>query len=303
PDPETFLNSLKTNPNIYQASLSRQFAANLPPNIQQTTLKDEPKDWYIKTADFGDECDRPLQHRDGEYTQLLEDIQEYHQILQQDCDRIIVLRPPNYGAYNTLLNPAMQCLGYNLSQFQYIVVQPLKLYAFHQLSKQLHTIADLPPSELQKVVNPQTLRWYSLRVPLDEIAPLNLTTASPNHPQNHFHRIQLAYSYTQKHLDLLSKFKPTTNQTEPTTPTEQTLDTLLQQTEQVVQRAIDEVAPYLICQHVEQIAKQTLTWLPTKDWSPNSQQRLTATHNTINDLVESKLGLTLLPQPATAADS
>ncbi|HCV29655.1 MAG TPA: hypothetical protein DGO89_05075, partial [Microcoleaceae bacterium UBA9251] len=70
-NPETFLNTLKTHPKIYQASMSRQFAADLPPDIEQTSLKDEPKDWFIKTADFGDDYDRVLQHRDGEFTQLL----------------------------------------------------------------------------------------------------------------------------------------------------------------------------------------------------------------------------------------
>ncbi|WP_210437043.1 hypothetical protein [Oxynema aestuarii] len=82
PNCETFLNSLKTHFNIYQASMSRQFAADLPADIEQTALKDEPKDWFIKTADFGDDFDRVLQHRDGEFTQLLEDIACYHQIFQ-----------------------------------------------------------------------------------------------------------------------------------------------------------------------------------------------------------------------------
>jgi hypothetical protein len=29
-------------------------------------------------------------------TQLLEDLATYHQILQEHCNRIIILRPPNY---------------------------------------------------------------------------------------------------------------------------------------------------------------------------------------------------------------
>lgn len=303
PDPETFLNSLKTNPNIYQASLSRQFAADLPPDIQQTTLKDEPKDWYIKTADFGDECDRPLQHRDGEYTQLLEDIQEYHQILQQDCNRIIILRPSNYGAYDTLLNPAMQCLGYSLRQFQYIVIQPLKLYAFHRDTNKIQPIPDLPPSELQKVVNPQTLRWYSLRVPLTKIAALNLSTSSPDHPQNHFYRVQLAYAYAQKYLKLLKAHHLDTSNSSISAsenPEEHTLVNTLQSTQAIVSRAIDEVAPHLICQHAEQISEQCLQWLPPQQWLPSSYNTLQQVRDVLSDLVEVKLGLTLTPQMVTA---
>ncbi len=173
PNPETFLNSLKTHPKIYRASMSRQFAADLPPDIEQTSLKQEPKDWYIKTADFGDDCDRVLQHRDGKYTQLLEDLAIYHQILQEHCDRIIVLRPDNYGGYDVLIDAAMQCLGYTKEQFQFIIVQPIKLYAFHQPTQKIHPLPDIPSDELIKAIGMDALRWHSFRVPLTGVAPIN----------------------------------------------------------------------------------------------------------------------------------
>jgi arginyl-tRNA synthetase len=69
PNIQIFFQSIQTNNQIYQASMSRQIAADLPSNIK---LKDESKDWFIKTADFDDDYDRVLQHRDGEFTQLLE---------------------------------------------------------------------------------------------------------------------------------------------------------------------------------------------------------------------------------------
>ncbi|HIK32251.1 MAG TPA: hypothetical protein IGS31_13030 [Oscillatoriales cyanobacterium M4454_W2019_049] len=278
--------------------MSRQFAADLPPDIEQTTLKDEPKDWYIKTADFGDDFDRVLQHRDGEYSPLLEDITGYHNLLQQDdCDRLIVLQSHEYSGYKPQITAAMQCLGYSPEQFHFIPVQPLKLYAFHRDNNKIHPIPDLPLSELQKVVNPETLRWYSLRVPLEEIAPLNLSTSSPEHPQNHFYRIQLAYAYTQKYLTLLKSHNLNTEsslETTSTNPEEANLMNILQSTEQIVDRAIDEVAPDLICQHVEQISEQCLQWLPLNTWSTSSYATLQQVQKVLVDLVESKLGLTLI---------
>jgi len=111
PDIGECLKLIQTNDCTYKASLSRQLAADLPPDIEQTSLKDEPKDWFIKTADFGDDCDRVLQHRDGEYTQLLEDITHYHQIFQQGYNKIILIRPTTYTGYDIQLTAAMQCFG------------------------------------------------------------------------------------------------------------------------------------------------------------------------------------------------
>lgn len=266
-DPETFLNSLKTHPKIYQASLSRQFAADLPPDIQQTTLKDEPKDWYIKTADFGDTHDRPLQHRDGEYTQLLEDIQEYHQILQQGCDRIIILRPPNYGAYDTLINAAMQCLGYSLDQFRYIIIQPLKLYAFHQPSKQLHTIPDLPPNELMQAISPDALRWHCFSTPLTEIAPINISTAGQSTAADSLHRVQITHAHCCTLLQRAAQqgIINTHNSSEITSipPYSNPTDTLihqLQSTPQILEQSAKELAPHLLCHHLEALSETCESW-------------------------------------------
>lgn len=168
----------------------------------------------------------------------------------------------------------------------------------HQLSKQLHTIADLPPSELQKVVNPQTLRWYSLRVPLNEIAPLNLSTSSPDHPKNHFYRVQLAYAYAQKYLTFLELHHLNISNSSVAASEnseEQMLVNTLQSTQTVVNRAIDEVAPHLICQHAEEISEQCLQWLPPQQWLPSSYNTLQQVRDVLSDLVEVKLGLTLKP--------
>ncbi|MGB3693871.1 MAG: hypothetical protein WA999_14190, partial [Spirulinaceae cyanobacterium] len=193
PKPETFLDTLKTHPQTYQASMSCQIAADLPPDIEQTSIKDELKDWFIKTADFGDNSDRILQHRDGEYTQLLEDINRYQQIFQEGCDKIILIRPPTYTGYDIQLAAAMQCLGYTPEQFQFIIVQPFKLHALHKPTQKLHVIPDIAAEELIKSVGINALRWHSMRFPLTEAAPLNISTAGQPTPEDSFFRVQLAY--------------------------------------------------------------------------------------------------------------
>lgn len=296
---ETNFKSLisKSGRRVYYSLYSSGSEPSSPLESQQIACSNQ--NLYIRTTEFSDTHDRILQHRDGEYSPLLEDITGYHHLLQQDnCDRLIILQSHEYSGYKTQITAAMQCIGYSPEQFHFIPIQPLKLYAFHRENNKVHPIPDLPLGELQKVVNPQTIRWYSLRVPLEEIAPLNLSTSSPEHPQNHFYRIQLAYAYTQKYLTLLKSHhldSENTSETTPTNPEEQNLIDTLQSTEQILDRAIDEVAPHLICQHVEQISEQFLEWLPPKRWSPSSYATLQKVHDVLLDLVESKLGLTLMP--------
>ncbi|MCT7964508.1 DALR anticodon-binding domain-containing protein [Laspinema sp. D1] len=292
-DPETFLNNLKTHPKIYQASLSRQFAGDFPPDIEQTTLKDEPKDWYIKTADFGDECDRVLQHRDGEYTQLLEDLQEYHQILQQGWDRIIVLRPPNYGRYDTLINAAMQCLGYSPSQFQYIIIQPIKLYAFHKPSKQLQAIPDLPPNELMQAISPEALRWYCFSTPLTKVAPINLSTVGQLQSNDTFALVEFIY---QRCLTLVQQGKneginpsmswdDLKNLTWESTHAVKLLD-LVEATPQVLAESSRELAPHLICSHLESFSQICQPWLEGLSLTHQNFQLLSKMEQTMLDLLK-----------------
>jgi len=306
-DPETFLNSLKTHPNIYQASMSRQFAADFSPDIEQTTLKDEPKDWYIKTADFGDTHDRPLQHRDGEYTQLLEDLATYHQILQNHCDRIIVLRPHNYGSYDVLLNAAMRCLGYSPAQFQYITIQPMKLYAFHKPSKQLHAIPDLHPNELLKAIGMDALRWHSLSTPLTEPAPMNISTAGQPTPQDSLYRIQSVHSHCctllqQAHQQGIIELNTAEDwQITPTitslvdciwdNPHATTLANQIQSTAEVLQHSAQEVAPHLLCQHLVEMSKTCHQWFNSLTLNPDNYALLLRTKQTIFLVLSTILGI------------
>jgi len=275
-NPKIFLNTLKIHPKIYHACMFRQFAAELSPDIEQTTLKDEPKDWFIKTADFGDEYDRVLQHRDGKYTQLLEDLEHYHQILQQNCDRIIILRPSNYGAYDIQINAAMQCLGYTKDQFKFIIVEPLKLYALHAPTQKLQPIPDLPTEELLKAVEMDELRWHSLRVPLDSIAPINISAvgtpadslyrvrATYHHccellnKANHEQLIQLDTSKTQ-HWCLTNTDLSISNISSQD-PTTDKLAHLLQTVPNIIQQSALEIAPHLITQHLENISDAFYSW-------------------------------------------
>jgi arginyl-tRNA synthetase len=288
PNPETFLNTLKTHPKIYQASMSRQVAADLPPDIE---FKEEAKDWFIKTADFSDEYDRVLQHRDGEFTQLLEDIARYYQIFQQGYDKIILLRPPTYTGYDIQLTAAMQCLGYTKEQFQFIIVQPIKLYAFHKANQKIHPIPDLATEELISAIGMDALRWYSLCAPLTSIAPINISTAGQ--ANDSLHRVQSAH---YRCCQLLQEAKQET-EVHPPLPIAKKLDSLLQVVPKVLEQSANEIAPHLVTQHLEDIGETCHQWLDSIRSISLDYALLLATQQTIFDLLVNILDITA-PEPS-----
>jgi len=311
-NPETFLNTLKTYPKTYQAFMSRQLAADLPPNIEQTSLKDEPKDWFIKTADFGDDCDRVLQHRDGEFTQLLEDLAFYHQIFQEGYDKIILIRPSLYSGYDIQLTAAMQCLGYTKEQFQFIVVQPIKLYAFHKPTQRVNPIPELAPQELIQAIGMDALRWYSLRVPLNSVASINISIAGQPTPADSLYRVQSAHARCcnllqqahQQKIVQLDTIQRDNWQISPAlmpmqeyswdSPEAQTLASLLQSVPDILQQSATEIAPHLVVLHLEAIAESCHRWLDTLTLTPSACALLLAAKRTIFELLKNTLNITAL---------
>jgi arginyl-tRNA synthetase len=308
PDIEKFLKSIQTSNQVYKASLSRQLAADLPPDIEETSLKDEPKDWFIKTADFGDDCDRVLQHRDGEFTQLLEDIARYHLIFQQGYDKIILIRPPTYTGYDIQLVAAMQCLGYTKEQFQFIIVQPIELYAFHTPTQQIHRIPDIASDELIQAIGIDALRWHCLRVPLTKVAPINISTAGQNTPEDSFYRVRSAYyrccmllqqAGEQGTIQLETSgggggIAPTKIAPAPMPLAEYTWDnsyaeklaSLLQDVPEILQQSAAEIAPYLLIRHLESIGDTCHQWINSLTLTPQACILLLATQQTLCDLLE-----------------
>lgn len=315
PNIEVFFNSIQTSNQVYKASLSRQLAADLPPDIEQTALKDEPKDWFIKTADFGDECDRILQHRDGEFTQLLEDITRYHQIFQQGYDKIILIRPTTYTGYDIQLTAAMQCLGYTKEQFQFIIVQPIELYAFHKPTQQIHRIPDIATDELIQAIGMDALRWHSLRVPLTNVAPINISTAGQNTPEDSFYRVRSAYlrcctllQQAQQQGIIQLETNGGGGEISPTeiapklmsladyvweSPDAATLANLLQAVPKILEQSAAEIAPHLVCRHLEAISETSLPWLDSLSLNPQNCALLLAAKQTIFELLENVLAIAL----------
>ncbi|NEP14638.1 MAG: hypothetical protein F6K14_31465 [Symploca sp. SIO2C1] len=310
PDLGKFFKSIQNSDRIYKASLSRQLSADLSPDVEETTFKDTAKSWFIKTADFGDDYDQLLQHPDGRFTKLLEDIAYYHQIFQQGYDKIILIRPPIYTGYDIQLTAAMQALGYTKEQFQFIIIQPIKLYAFHKPTNKIHPIPDIPTEELIQAIGMDALRWHSLRTPLTRSAPINISTAGQPTPADTLYRVQSAHArcctllrqaHQQGIIQLNMRSQDNWQINPPPIPlTEYSWDSpqtqkLVNQLEalpEILQQSAAEVAPYLLCQHLEAISDTCHQWCNSLEPTTQDCALLLAIKQTIFDLLENILGIT-----------
>jgi arginyl-tRNA synthetase len=313
PDIQDFFQSIQSNYQIYKASVTRQISADLPPDVEETTFKNETKIWFLKTADYGDNEDRMLQYPDGRFTQLLEDIARYHQIFQQGYDKIILIRPTTYTGYDIQLTAAMQCLGYTKEQFQFIIVQPIELYAFHTPTQQIHRIPDIASDELIQAIGIDALRWHCLRVPLTSVAPINISTAGQNTPEDSFYRVRSAYyrccmllqqAGEQGTIQLETSggrggIAPTKIAPAPMPLAEYTWDnsyaeklaSLLQAVPEILQQSAAENAPYLLIRHLEAIGDTCHQWINSLSLTPQACILLLATQQTLCDLLENVLSI------------
>lgn len=305
PKIEEFFNSIQTNKQIYKASLSRQLSADLSPDVEETTFKDTAKSWFIKTADFGDNYDQLLQHPDGRFTQLLEDLARYHQIFQQGYDKIILLRPPIYTGYDIQLTAAMQCLGYTKEQFQFIIVQPIKLYAFHKPSQKIHPIPDIPTDELIKAIGMDALRWHSFRVPLTGVAPINISTAGQPTPADSLYRVQATHARCcallkraaqQGMIELdtndqwqITAIPPSSSENPGDNPHTLTLTHQLQSTSQILEQSAKELAPHLLCQHLETLSETCELWFKSLTLDAENCTLLLKVKQTFFDILQNVL--------------
>ncbi|MEM9541402.1 MAG: hypothetical protein AAGA60_18125 [Cyanobacteria bacterium P01_E01_bin.42] len=231
-------------------------------------------------------------------TQLLEDLNRYHQLLQQDCDRIIILLPPIYTGYDRQLASAMQCLGYNREQFKFIIVQPFKLYAFHKPSQQVQPIRDILPRELLKAVSLNALKWYGFSVPLTSVAPLNISPVGQAKDSDRYHRIS---NFWRKCSHLLQEVQgqntipevslKTLDRESWESPLANQLVDLLNATPQILQQSAGEFALHLICKHVEMLCDSGDRWLEIFNSTSENDLLLATTHKTLQDLLVNILGL------------
>ncbi len=311
--------AIQTSHQVYKTTISRQLSSNLSSNVEKTSFKDTPKTWFIKTADYGDDCDRVLQHPEGDFIQLMEDLARYHQKFQKGYDKVILLRPPTSTGYDIQLSAAMQCLGYTKEQFQFIVIQPIKLYAFHKPTNRIQPIPDLAPEELIKAIGMDALRWHSLRVRFTSVAPINISIVGQPTPADSLYRVQSAHARCctllyQAHQQGLLQLDTTQRDNWQITPAAtpiaecswnsphaEKLASQLQAAPKILSQSITDIALYRLVHYIETISEICHQWCDSLSLTPQACNLLLATKQTLFDLLENILTVTA-PEPLLATN-
>lgn len=167
--------------------------------------------------------------------------------------------------------------------------------------------------ELIQAIGIDALRWHSLRVPLTSVAPINISTAGQNTPEDSFYRVRSAYyrccmllqqAGEQGTIQLetsgggggiaATKIAPA-----PMPLAEYAWDNsyaeklanLLQAVPEILQQSAAEIAPHLLIRHLEAIGDTCHQWINSLSLTPQACLLLLATQQTLFDLLENVVSI------------
>jgi arginyl-tRNA synthetase len=83
--------------------------------------------WWFRSTAFGDEKDRVVKKKDGEYTYLASDIAYHHDKLQRGYELLIDVWGADHHGYIPRMQAVMQAYGHPKERLQVVLVQLVKL--------------------------------------------------------------------------------------------------------------------------------------------------------------------------------
>lgn len=142
-------------------------------------------------------------------------------------------------------------------------------------------------------MSPEALRWYCFSTPLTKVAPINLSTVGQLQSNDTFALVQFTY---QRCLTLVRQGKDEginpsmswddlKNLTWESANAVKLLD-LVEATPQVLPESSRELAPHLICSHLENFSQLCQLWLEGLSLTPQNFQLLSTIESTMLELLK-----------------
>lgn len=166
---------------------------------KQTYRKDGAE--YLRTTAFGDDQDRVLVKKDGEYAYIMPDIAYHQEKFKRDFDLIFTFVGADHQGHIPKLKAAIQALGNDVSKFHFVVAQWFRLVrggAAIKLSKRAGTI--YTPKELIDEVGYDAARFFLVRHSLDTPMDFDLDLATEQSERNPVYYALYAYVRLQSIL-------------------------------------------------------------------------------------------------------
>jgi arginyl-tRNA synthetase len=156
---------------------------------------------YLRTTKFGDDQDRVLVKRDGQYAYIAPDIGYHHGKYEREYDLIFTFLGADHQGHIPKLKAAMEALGNDLTKLHFVVAQWVSLKRGKQrvaLSKRKGEIYG--PQELIKEIGYDVARFFMVQHSLTAHMELDLDLAQERSERNPVYYVQYAYVRLQSIL-------------------------------------------------------------------------------------------------------
>lgn len=231
---EKVLNSFKTNNNCY---------------IEDDAL-------WLKTSAYGDEKDRVIVKKDGNYTYLLPDIAYHVNKIERGYQKIIDVLGADHHGYIHRLKGSLEILGYDSSILDVEILQMVRLLKDGEelkISKRTGKIITL--NDLIDEVGINATRYFFASKSLDTQMDFDLCLAVKNSNDNPVYYIEYANARISK---VLNNYKSTINPKEKYNTIEEDIaynimNKLIRFEDTVISASLKQ-QPHIICNYVYELA-------------------------------------------------
>lgn len=224
------------------------------------------KDWvyeeegalWFRSRRFGDDKDRVLRKKTGEYTYLAPDI-AYHQLkFERGFQRLINLWGPDHHVYAPRLRAACEALGHSPEQLKILIVQLVTLYRRGQAMRMSTRAGEFVTlRELFEEVGVDATRFFFLLRRVESHLDFDLDLAKTASEENPVYYLQYAHARISSLLKFAQrKVDSSANLNLLTAPEETELMKKLQEYPQVLTQAAQALEPYRVVESLRELATQ-----------------------------------------------
>lgn len=231
---EKVLNSFKTNNNCY---------------IEDDAL-------WLKTSAYGDEKDRVIVKKDGNYTYLLPDIAYHVNKIERGYQKIIDVLGADHHGYIHRLKGSLEILGYDSSILDVEILQMVRLLKDgEELKISKRTGKTITLNDLIDEVGINATRYFFASKSLDTQMDFDLCLAVKNSNDNPVYYIEYANARISK---VLNNYKSTINPKEKYNTIEEDIaynimNKLIRFEDTVISASLKQ-QPHIICNYAYELA-------------------------------------------------
>jgi arginyl-tRNA synthetase len=216
---------------------------------------------WLRTSDFGDDKDRVLIRDNGEPTYFAADIAYHKNKFQRGFQELIDIWGADHHGYVKRVKAAMQALGFEPESLRIIIGQLVNLLRNGEpvrMSKRTGEMITL--EELLDEVGKDAARYFFLTRSTDSSVDFDIEVAKTKSNENPVYYVQYAHARISSILRLAEEqgirdVRADDNGLELLeTEWELLLIRKLEQFSEILEKAINNYAPYLITKYVEEVA-------------------------------------------------